>query len=509
MKKRIFALALVLCMALPLMPVVRAEDGTARDVSGDTVISGTGYDSFSFLRDGNIKTYKRSAGDATIHLSASEAIGSLYLLFDEEYGPYTITNDTTGATVTAGRYGILHEYVDLSALEGATSVTITFDNGPVRLSEIYVFTHGQTPEFVQRWDLPLEGKADIVLFSTHGDDDQLFFAGLLPLYAGERGCAVQVVYMTDHRNSTKARTHEMLNGLWAVGVTAYPVFGDFDDFRIDDLEGTYREYASRGVSEEQLQSFVVEQLRRFKPQVAVGHDIKGEYGHGMHMVYTDLLIKALEMSGDATVFPELAEKYGVWEVPKTYLHLYGENKIEIDYDQPLTAFDGMTAFEVSQKLGYPCHESQQYTWFTGWINGKSEKITKATQIATYNPCQFGLYRSTVGQDVQKNDFLENIVTYAEQERLEQERLEQERLEQERLEQERLEQERLEQERIEQEQLEQQRQEQEVRQEQEQERQEAETRESVVLYVVLLAALVVLLVMTLVALMKRKRGRKKK
>ena len=64
-------------------------------------------------------------------------------------------------------------------------------------------------------------------------------------------------------------------------------------------------------------------------------------------------------------------------------------------------------------------------------------ITKATQITTYSPCKFGLYRSLVGADVQKNDFLENITTYAQQEQQEQERLEQERLEQERLEQERL------------------------------------------------------------------------
>ena len=47
--------------------------------------------------------------------------------------------------------------------------------------------------------------------------------------------------------------------------------------------------------------------------------------------------------------------------------------------------------------------------------------------------------------------MENITSYAEQERLEQERLEAERLEQERLEQERLEAERLEQERLEQQQ----------------------------------------------------------
>ena len=98
-----------------------------------------------------------------------------------------------------------------------------------------------------------------------------------------------------------------------------PVFGKFADFRIDDLQGTYNEYARRGTTKEALQAYVVEQIRRFKPQVTVAHDFKGEYGHGMHMVYTDLLVNSLEITNDATKFPESAEKYGVWDIPKTYI----------------------------------------------------------------------------------------------------------------------------------------------------------------------------------------------
>jgi hypothetical protein len=298
-----------------------------------------------------------------------------------------------------------------------------------------------------------------------------------------------------------------------VGVTAYPVFGRFADFRIDSLQGTYDEYARLGTTKEQLQSFVVEQLRRFKPLVAIGHDLQGEYGHGMHMVYTDLLINALPLIGDAAAFPESAEKYGTWELPKLYLHLYGENQVTIDYDQPLAHFGGMTAFQVTQKKGYPCHESQQWTWFTDWINGKWDQITKASEIETYNPCHFGLYHSAVGADVQKNDFFENIVTYAEQERLEQERLEQERLEQERLEQkleqERLEQERLEQERLEKERLEQERLEKE-RQEQlrlEQEKAQQKKQELTVA-LLLLGGLVAALVAVLVLMTTLKKNKRK-
>ncbi len=509
MKRKIFLIFLCLIGILALGLSVHADElPVAQDVTADTKISGTGYDSFSFLKDGNIKTYKKSANSASITLENSEGIASLYLLFDLEYGEYTITDNNTGNILSGGIHGFLHEYVDLESafLSAPTSITLDFENGSVRLSEIYAFSSGSAPKFVQQWEKPLEGGADLLLLATHGDDDQLFFAGLLPYYAGELDCRVQVAYLTDHRNLTHGRTHEMLNGLWAVGVDAYPVFGTFSDFRIDSLQGTYNEYASQGVSKDMLLEYVVEQLRRFRPQAVVGHDVNGEYGHGMHMVYTDLLRQAVEITNDETKFSASAQQYGVWDVPKTYLHLWNENPIVMDYDTPLQYFDGLTAFQATQKLGYPCHESQQYTWFTRWINGNNGEITKATQIDTYNPCNFGLYRTTVGPDVEKNDFLENLTTYAEQERLEQERLEQERLEQERLEQERLEQERLEQERLEKERLEQERLEQERLEQERLQAEQAAMRKKLLIAGGCLCVLLILLAIVVSKLFHRRRGK---
>lgn len=423
MKLRLLAAVMCLCAVLGLAPWAFAAETDAADITAGTVFSGTGYDSFDFLKDKDNATYRRGAQDTVIRLDNEAGMHGLYLMFDLEFGEYTIRDENTDAAVTVGEYGFLHEYVDLVAAFGyaPTNLVLEFTGGRVRLSEIYVFSQGQTPDFVQKWAPPLDGGADILLFATHGDDDQLYFAGLLPLYAGEKGLGVQVAYMTNHRNKTSVRCHEMLNGLWSVGVDVYPVFGTFDDFRIDNMKGTYNTYRQKGVTEEELLGFVVEQLRRFKPLVAVGHDIKGEYGHGMHKVYADLLMKAVAVSADETAYPELAEKYGVWDVPKTYLHMYAENPIVIDYDQPTVRFGGLTPFQVTQRYGFPCHETQQYDGFVRWLYGNSGNITKATQIQKYNPAEFGLYRSTVGADVLKNDFMENVVSYGEQARLEEER----------------------------------------------------------------------------------------
>lgn len=398
------ALTAVLCLA-PRARAVEAEN--LSDVS--IVTERTGFSSANRLFDGNfINTLKiRQGGGFT--LTHEKGIGSLYILFDIEFGAYTVTNEATAQTVTFGQDGYLHEFLDLEAAfgEAPVSVTVRFDSGPAAINELYAFSSGEVPDFVQKWMPPAEGEADLVLFSTHGDDEQLFFAGLLPYYAAERGYNVQVVYLTDHRNMTNRRVTEMLNGLWAVGVRHYPVLGHFGDYQSSSLAEAYMRYRNKGYTEEDLLGFVVENIRRFRPKVAVGHDLNGEYGHGMHMLYADYLCKALEISDDPGAFPELAEKYGVWEVPKTYLHLYRQNPVVMDWDVPLDSFGGMTAYEVTKNLGFPCHVSQQsyYRWYFSGIE-------RAADITQYSPCEYGLYQSIVGEDVERNDLFEHMTTHA-------------------------------------------------------------------------------------------------
>ena len=438
-----------------------AAEEEAEDISSYLLI--TEYEGLAgrgYLFDHNRRTGYLTSPKASLTLHHEKGIGSLYLTFNASYTPYYVVNLDTGEEKTIDN-GYLHAFLDLVSIFGTAPqrVQLRFENGQAALYEMRVFTRGKVPDSIQKWSEPVEGKTDLVLFSAHSDDDQLFFAGLLPYYAVERGYQVQVVYLTSHWNTYSLCAHEVLDGLWAVGIRAYPVFAPYPDFfQANTLEAGFDLFEQAGHTREDMTGFVVEQLRRFRPMVAVGHDFDGEYGHIQHKIYAQLLADAVAVSGDGKAYPESASAYGVWDVPKTYIHLYKTNPIVIDYDQPLEAFNGKTAFQVTQDYGFPCHESQQGFMFTPWLYGsgctkENKTITKVTQITKYNPAEFGLYRSTVGEDVQKNDFMENITSYAEQERLEQERLEAERLEQERLEQERLEQERLEAERLEQERLE--------------------------------------------------------
>ena len=417
MRNRILAAAALLCFLTVLLPRPVCAQETAQELSGKDLVTGKeGFASCDWLFDGtrNLRTIQPNA---VLELEAEQGIGSLYLMFDVEYGPYTLVNEDSGKTFRCGENRFLHEYIDLTEIFGQApkKASLHFGEDAPKLQELRAFTLGDPPADVQRWrTAPAEG-VDLMLFSAHSDDEQLFFAGVLPYYGGELGYDVQVAYLTRHANYGTTRPHEALDGLWACGVTIYPVFGDFLDYYTESLSTAYQSYANRGIDQEQLLSYVVEQLRRAKPLVALGHDVNGEYGHGMHRMYSELLQKAVEVSGDPTAFPESAEAYGTWDVPKTYLHLYPEGKIHMNWDQPLEHFDGMTAYEVSKELGYPAHVSQ-YDGFSWYMHGHDT----AEDIPHIGPCDYGLYRTTVGPDQEGTDLFEHLTTRAEQKRQEEE-----------------------------------------------------------------------------------------
>ena len=371
-------------------------------------MTSSGVPAVEALFDMDLETAQSCTEDASVRFYNEDGVASVYLVFDREYGFLTLTEEETGRTAAVSTGGMLHFFLDLEECFGAAprKVTLRFSTGVACVNELRLFSPGELPDWVQRWEKIPDGQADLLLLSTHGDDEQLFFAGLLPWYAGEKGYRVQVVYFTDHRNLTSRRVHEMLNGLWAAGVRDYPVFGPFEDYYTFDMEDAYRYYESTGHSRQELLGFVTEQLRRYRPLVAVGHDVEGEYGHGMHKFTADLLMEAVQISSEPDAFPELEEKYGTWLVPKTYLHLYPENPITMDWDIPLAAFHGMTAYEVSKQMGFPCHASQteDFAWYFRGAN-------RASEVEKYSPCQYGLYQTTVGEDTGQGDFFEHLEEY--------------------------------------------------------------------------------------------------
>ena len=336
----------------------------------------------SELTDGDASTWV--GGQIILH-SEERKIGSIYLEWDKIPETWTLYAD--GKEIAVEKNGYLHQYVVLD--EPANQVSFHADTA---LCDVYAFERGsQIPDWVQIWQPTLE-RADLLLIPTHADDEHVFFGGMMPYYAGEKGYKVQVVYMTHHWNQLY-RPHELLDGLWAAGIRNYPVIGPFADKWADSLKKAEALYTRYDVAD-----FLTEQIRRFKPSVIIGHDLQGEYGHGMHVLNAVALTDAIEAATDANCFPDSAAQYGTWNTPKLYLHLYPKNEIVMDWSVPLQAFGGKTAMDVA-KEAFALHETQQGFFY---VYGEGDD---------WDSRKFGLYRSTVGEDVVGGDVFENITSF--------------------------------------------------------------------------------------------------
>ena len=249
-----------------------------------------------------------------------------------------------------------------------------------------VYSAGELPREVEVWQPPVE-KADLMVVSTHQDDELIFLGGTIPYYATALKRPTVVVYMTD---CNRHRRNEALNALWKMGVTNYPDFINLPDKKVDSLSEGVRLWGGKDA----VLRVLVERIRRFKPEVIVTQDLDGEYGHNQHKITARAMMYAIEAAADAAQFPESVEQYGAWQVKKLYHHLYRENQIEMDWETKLDSLNGYSPLKVAQ-IGMQEHASQL-------------KYFAVKSHGTYDNSKFGLYFTTVGQDVAKNDFLEHI-----------------------------------------------------------------------------------------------------
>ncbi len=388
MKKLVLFTALVLAFVVcPAAKQVHAEE-----LSPEFTLSNGGNK--SDLTDSSHYTSVKFNQNDTITITSEDGspIYGLYLNWDSKPVSWTLTTDSE--ELACGADGFLHEYIALET--PSMSLTIHIPQNSTRVDGIRIFGEGKLPPDVQVWNPPCE-RADIMVISSHADDEILFMGGVLPTYSYLYDADIQVVYMCEFWSTAKVREHEKLDGLWEAGIRFYPTCGNFPDKYSNNVERARQQY-----DYESMVSFLVEQIRRFQPQVLVTHDYRGEYGHGFHILTCNALMDAVEFAANTTQYPDSGALYGVWNTPKTYLHIFPFHTIKLDLHIPVEEdYAGRTALDIL-KAAYKKHVSQQQWSFHVSDNYK------------HSCADFGLYRTLVGPDT-TNDLLCNLKTYKVQE----------------------------------------------------------------------------------------------
>ncbi|NLO84972.1 MAG: hypothetical protein GX096_06065 [Clostridiales bacterium] len=389
MKKR-FILFAVLILLMMCNCMALAQEAT--DITAECTITVSDRSRITRLidRDYSTSMVTDRAKKIRIEITTPEnqPATSLYLCFGKIPEHWSIEHEMDGEWVEAvqGDTNYLHAYAEFDA---STHFRIVVSYGyadKLNLKELFVFSQGDCPDWVQRWE-PTHEKADLLLLVAHPDDELIFFGGLIPTYAVQRNMNVVVAYMTA---ASTVRNSELLNGLWSMGVRNYPVVGPFGDGYSTSLSNGYEKW-----SKNKARKFVMGLLRQYKPDIMLTHDVAGEYGHGAHRVCADVAQYCAENSDNASICPDSAEQYGTWPLKKLYLHLYGDQPMRMDWNISLSSQNGRTGLEAAQQA-YLHHVSQQGTEYVVTDEGETSSAL------------FGLAYSLVGDDVLANDFFENI-----------------------------------------------------------------------------------------------------
>ncbi|MDO4544339.1 MAG: PIG-L family deacetylase [Clostridia bacterium] len=355
MKKLLGLVLAALFLVLPFYNEAnsQSEGEYAEDLSRQCQYRGSGEaKTRPYMWDDDFQTVYNTMENGYVSIEWGDEVPArqLCIYFLYRYDDLVITiSDAEGETLSEQTHHIGQLIFIVQLPENARKVRL--DCGDyARLSSCLVLGEGNRPEPFQRDLKDAPEDLDFLLICTHPDDDVLFMGSVIPTYAAEEGYTGSVLYMAYSRSIRVLEAHD---GCVVMGLDSYPLFAGFPDLLDKDDETNQRIF-----SQTRLVSRLVKIIRQRRPEVLFTHDLGGEYGHWQHKVVARSVLEAVKRAADPDYDTASAEKYGTFQVQKCYVHLYPENTVELEINEPLAAFGGKTAFEVATEA-YKAHASQQ------------------------------------------------------------------------------------------------------------------------------------------------------
>ncbi len=274
---------------------------------------------------------------------------------------------------------------------------------------------------------PYPEKADMLIVVAHPDDESTF-GGLIPYYAVGQKKNIVFVCLTSgewgnglphHANATDTpdysyddsdyprfnkipadalypsyyREGELARVLMTMGVMTKPIMPRFIDKSDVQPWGTPDAAFELWGGRDKVVGFVVQQIRRFKPDVVVSMAANGFNGNPLHAAASRSAVLASEVAGDASQFTESLSELEPWKPRKVYLHAHPDEEHSRvhshSWDLMCDGHEGKARILAAR--GNVLHESQEM----------KEECEASTD--------FVLVQSTVGPDtVNEDNLYENL-----------------------------------------------------------------------------------------------------
>ncbi len=371
------------CILLLLLLLAGCAQGEtvqkeAPEITASCQFSLNGSKKWKNATDHFFKTYWEvtNTKEPWLTITSEEPVYGLYLCF-RTMPEYEIQVDRGNGWEKAadGNPDYLHAFYELDGVKQIRVQAIGEKKINLGFNEISVFGAGKVPSWVQRWE-PTPEKTDLMFVFAQPDDELLYLGGSIPVYAVERRHSTAVVCMAFDNPS---RRSELLNSLWSMGYRYYPLI--------------YSQKSLNSGNQADATAYIADAIRFCRPEVVVTLDEKGE-GNGQRKLLASICKNAVDQA------EQNGERDG-WEPKKFYMHLYGDDYTVMDWEQPLATQKGLSAVSTIRNAFF-YYKTQEDT------SNKNQKPQILTTGVKYKNNCFGLVKSSVGEDAEKNDFLENI-----------------------------------------------------------------------------------------------------
>ncbi len=335
------AFLLLICLLLPVFGAARAEGGEeAADLTGACafVLPERSMAFDARLTDGRYNSRISFKKEEAIEIALADGAEGLYVAWYEYPESARIeTLDKAGAVLEskAANADLLNEYFALP--QGCAAVRIAGDKA-FSVCELRVFDAAAPPENLCVMAAQ-QTQPKAMLIAAHTSDEAYDFGSLLPFFCG--GDAAIVFLSSESRQAQQ----QAIENLYALGSRTQPVFGNFQYYRT--VLEVKRMYGL--IDKADLSNWLIQLLRRYRPDTLITHSALGEGGDGMHLLAATHVPLAAAQAADESKEYVSERLYGVWQVRAVYQHLESGGCPLYDTGAPISAFGGMSALELAQE----------------------------------------------------------------------------------------------------------------------------------------------------------------